>query len=177
MENQLINQQQQKILLAWLVWLKKNNLDNYHLRHTKAKSMHPILSWSQSLTVWFCKFPKSPPPCALVMGDESLSHCLREFQLKNKKNGYRYIVPQSADSTRKKSTLTHARETWLKREMNVSLNKHTSLVDKYVYTEPPKLYCLLCVFSKSWFCQCVWHEDPGRDLSRDHTWRLKKKEF
>lgn len=57
--------------------------------------------------------------------------------------------PQSADSTRKKSTLTHARETWLKREMNASLNKHTSLVDKYVYIEPPKLYCLLCVFSKS----------------------------
>lgn len=57
--------------------------------------------------------------------------------------------PQSADNTRKKSTLTYARETWLKREMKASLNKHTYLVDKYVYIEPLKLYCLLCVFSKS----------------------------
>ena len=134
------------------------------------------MSRSQSLTVWFCKSTQNPPPYALVMGGESLSHCLRAFQLKKEKKKASDIqCPQSADSPRKKSTLTYARETWLKREGNASLNKHTSLVDKYVYIEPPKLYCLLCVFSKSWFCQCVWHEDPGRDLSGGHIWRLKKK--
>lgn len=176
MENQPTNNNKNLIGMISLV-KKRTTWIITTLDITKGKSMQPTESRSQSLTVWFCKFPKNPPPCALVMGGESQSLLERiSIKKKKKQTASDTQCPQTAESTRKKSTLTYARETWLKREMNASLNKH------YIFSRQVGLYraskvisLTLCIFKVLILPVCLTWGPRQRSIKGPHLKIEKKK--